>query len=301
MENFFKLMKRVSDSDEREYTSILELTKDIAMSAGYSLEEYTQKNGKTRIRTVYTKPWDSALVAKWFMFYKNYFVSKLYKLPALKDYFTLILNRTFSVYFNALRLEKLSSDKAVTAYIKMTFSARIGEAMYLLGSINKLVENDRRKQLRKDIRSGKAEELNLSEIRNKCHTSNAFNESMSSLDALKEDINFDIRSEASDYNEVILDLKHKLNGNHIGLRLLECMLYSDKKIVFNNLSNYMEFKDCELEVKDNVIDLKDEVKDQLSASYNTIVTYLKDVYPDVDFSKSKRVFKYSSKDYCIVL
>ena len=301
MKDFFNLMSNVANSDNRKYTSILELTKDIANSAGYSLEKYTQKNGKTKVRTIYTKPWDDALVAKWFMFYSKYFKSKLYALPALKEYHTLILNRTFSIYFNALKLDKLKSDKAVTAYIKLTFSNRIGEAMYMMGSETKLKENIERKKLRQDIKNGEVEDMGLSDTRNKCSVKNAFNENTASLEQLKEDVNFDVKSNDQDLSSVMLDLRHELEGKELGLRLLDCTLYSGKKVVFSNLSNYMNFKNSELVVNDNGIELKDEIKQQLADSYNTIVEYLKDIFLSEDFSKTKRTFKYSSSDNCISL
>lgn len=301
MNDFFSLMRKVANTDDRKYDSIMELTRDIAISAGYALEDYTQKNGKTRIRTIYTKPWDDALVAKWFLFYGNYFKSKLYKLPALREYYPAILQRTFSIYFGMLKLDKLESDKAVTAYIKMTFSARIGEAMNSMGSLTKMRENERRRQLRKDIKDGLVEEKSHGEVKNTCAVGTAFNENSLSLDQLKEDINLDVKSEDNNLSSVLIDLKSELEDSDIGLRLLDCMLYSGRKIAFGNLSDYMEFSESELKKSNGIIEFKEETRQQLNDSYNIIISYLKDILPETDFSKTKRTFKYSSKDYCIAL
>ena len=304
MHGFFKTMQRVAATDETEYTSIMELTKEIAIRAGYSREPFLQKNGKTRVRTVYKNKWDDVLVAKWFMFYKNYMVSQLLKMPSIKEYYVDILSQTFEYYFKALQLDKLTSDKAVTAYVKLNLSSKIGNTLYYMGSVNKLDKNRKVHEYREKVKNGEITEVDPNKMVLKCRDNLGISHNAISIDLLKEAGFTSVEGVTNgEIDTAVIDLKNILNTNEYGVRLLEVMLNTNQKVVLGNIGRYMKFKDDELELRDGKLHIKQEITDKLQEAYVEISRYLKTFYPEKFKNKIKKptISYSSSKANCITL
>lgn len=298
MNNFFKLMHKVADTDERPMTSIKELTIAIAKSGGYRREPYTYKNGKTVIRTVYgnrikddegnvTKvsgTWDSSLVAKWFCYYEQLFKSKLFKHPEFSEYYTFILHRTFDIVFNSLQLDKITHNGVVTRLVNMSLSNRIGEVICMIGS-DERIKNAMSKE--KDPK-----------VKRVC-MKKAINHSAIPLSALESDeSNFNIVDDKTKYCDIetdanILDLKNIVKNNKYGYLVLESLLYSDKKVNTSKLSDFINIPKEEqtsevlADIKDSFIkittymynNINDEnLKDRLSKKFNYLTGARKNIY-----------------------
>lgn len=244
MYNYFKTMKAIADLNPKEYTSIRELTIDIAMSNGYHKGNVTLKNGKVVERTLYNRPstWDSTLVAKWFCFYEKSFYSEFLKHPELKDYYTTIMFRTFHILFNSLTMEKLTSDKAVTTLFQMCLGCRIGDAFYAVGSEKRL-------------------QGHLDKTDKRITMSSAINEMAYSLEGFYENLGKGCEpiDDSVDYltdrmSDVVADARNKLKDNQLGLRLLDGMLYSDKKVSTKSIDKFLKLDKSALSAKD-VLDL----------------------------------------------
>ena len=231
MYEYFKLCKSIASCDTTEYSSIAELVKKMAIDAGYSRREKVLKNGKVVIRTHYDKPFDDVLTSKWFLFYEKMFYSKLIGHPELKEYYLFILQRTFMIYMNSLKLDMITCDAAVTKNVSMSLANRIGEALGLIGS---------------DVRL--SEYINKSNScggRNRLVLKYAINHMAISLDSLQDDRSKSAMIDSADintntdFNDILVDLRYRLKDNSVGLKLLDAMLYSNKKINFSKIGDYI--------------------------------------------------------------
>ena len=254
MFDYFKTMHSVANADERSYSSIKDLTIDIAKSGGYRRDYYTYKNGKTVVRTMYnTNPstWDSALVAKWYCYYEKAFYSKLLKHPEFSEYYTFILDRTFSILFNSLQIDKISSDAALNVLFNMSLGNRIGEVLGMIGS-NKRLE---------DSQHG---------IKKRITMKFALNHMAASLDNLEDDHAYTLSYNDYNINPSILDLKTILHDNKYGKCVLESLLYSDKKVDINKI--------------DKFINIEEKTPDALNLIKDAYIKITEYVYNDLDKS-----------------
>lgn len=266
MYQFFKLMHKKAGESDTTYDSIKELTIDVACSAGYHRVPITLKNGKEVMRTKYNK-WDDVLVAKWFCHFEKMFVSRLSKLEYLKDYHILIIERTFTIFFNALQIDKITSNTSVSATVYACLTNRIGEVMQEVVSVNRIERFKNNKS--KGIVRASQDRILL----NKCANTNNI-----SLDANIKDTKctlLDTLQQSDDSSDLILDIKRRLMGNKLGLRLLDAMLYSGKKVSLNHIEKFMQLEQFEQNTS---------VLVNLRNAYRIIVNTLREYFPNRDYA-----------------
>ena len=303
MYQFFKMIKQVADSDPTEYGSIAELTNKILVEAGYHKELQTLKNGKTRLRNSYNKPFDSILTAKWFMYYKKLFMGKLASHPEFKESRIDIMTRTFETITKWGNPDKFINDSIVNRYVNMSLANRIGEVLYNMGSDARLQMLKDTTQFKKEsgITSwrGVADHFNNWRYNRPMRANSALNSMASSLNQLAEDINFQIEEPTT--VDSIIDsadmsvLKDELKDNRIGLKFLEACLNSNKRIVFSKICDFIKLNESEM---------TESAKEDLLDAYKIIGNYLINslVENNQDVSKYKLKnklnidFKESSKD-----
>lgn len=287
MYNFFKTMHEVADCNPKQYENIVELSKDIAISGGYKRVPFTYKNGNTVIRTTYNVPatWDDTLVAKWYCYYEKYFRKILATHPEMQEYQYFILQRTFTILFNSLQLDKLSTPQAFTALVRVALVNRIGEVLCILGSDARKAECNLITALKEQLRKGKiTKEEYKAKVGNRTDgklwksefQQKAFDNHIMSLEKVLNtttatgDSNNDWKTPRIrdiETSDVIMDIKLRLKDNKFGTRLLDAMLYSDKKIKLNNIRSY---------IKLNQDELTDDSKIQIKAAYDIIKETLRD-------------------------
>lgn len=204
---YFKMLSNFCTDSNID--SIKDLTIELAKSGGYYRGNYTFKNGKVRERTLYKQELDSYLSAKWLLFYKHLFLSKLIPHPELEEFHVEIINKTFYMVMTSIQLEKLTCDDIINKYVNLVLVSRIGEFMYKNAS----------KYSAEQYEKGKPHKFTLK---------NAIDNQACSLDKLKEDINFDASTELN-VDDIEADLKADLNDNAIGLVMLNYMLASKNK------------------------------------------------------------------------
>lgn len=256
------MLKSIADLDKTQY-SISELTIKLAKDAGYYRGLYTFKNGNTRLRTMYKYPFNNILAAKWIYSYKKLFISKLYSHPEYSEYYTFIINRTFSSVMNNIQLEKITSDNIIHKYTNLALIDRLGEVLYEIGSQSRL----------QDYNNGKKLKFRLKKISN-------------TLVQPLEDLcnnGYDIDDELSlNLDPIVLDLKSKLETNPIGNRVLYSILYSNKKIQLDNICDYIYLSEDEK---------NEETKNNIIKALNTIISYLSDnnIYTKKNFKPIKNI------------
>lgn len=273
MYQYFKTLKALADLNPKEYTSIKELTIDVARSGGYRREQIPLKNGELVWRTRYGEEdaithtirptWDDTLVAKWFCHYKNLFISKLYPHPELSEFFEEILQRTFTVYFNSLQIDKLKTDSNVNTVVYMCLANRIGEVLIKIGSVARLENRLKDKKMKYN------ETSNL-----RINMKTSINYMSYSLDQLQEDVGFQVPS--YEIPESIVAIRTALGGseNDMGLRLLDGLLYSGRKVNTAKIDEYVALNPDELN--------KDTLK-QLSTAWNRIKETLREMMFDDNY------------------
>lgn len=281
MYQFFKTMQSVANTSSVNYKSIMQLTKDIALSGGYSRGPVQLKNGKIVERTKYINKFDDVLVAKWFIYYKKFFTGKLSKHPELQDFYVDIIGRTFIHMMRFINLDKLASDSNVTSLMGMSFSNRIGEVLIDMGS---------QKRLEK-LESGSLPKVNAKST-DRMHMNKAVNYLAVSMDSLVED-GTQFKDSSYDENSLLFIsvLKKQLSNNPYGNLVLDTLLYSNEQIDFKNLSNYIKLKPCEKTPKNLFY---------IHSAINTIVEYVEhernEHYTNFDFKvgfgkESKKTLK----------
>ena len=285
MYQFFKELQGIANLG-KEYKSIRELTIDLAHSGGYRREPYTLKNGKVVMRTRYgivkngknIQTWDDILVAKWLVNYKDLFLSKLGPHTELRDFYPEIIQRTFTITFNSLQLDKLKSDSNINTIVYMCLANRIGDGLIKKGSDSRLESYNKTKNYQN---KNSRERINLK---------NAINDMAVSLDALTES-GFQIEAPC-DINNTVLLIKRELGNNQLGLRLLDSLLYSEKQVSTSVIDNFVKMEKIE-KTSENLKKLK-EAWDIIKS---TLYSSLKNSGYDVgiyDWSKDAK-FKYSRK------
>lgn len=257
MNNYFKLLESVAKCDPTMY-SIKDLTIKLMTKAGYYRANYTFAVGTVRERTFYKYKFDDVLTAKWLLYYKKLFVAKLCKHPELSEQYSTIINDTFIMTLNHLIIENITDDKIVSKYVNMTLRHRIAYAMYLHSSRNRFNKN---KFIQKSI----------------------INQLAASLDYLID--NNIIQEEAYIelyYDPFILDLQDKLFNNKYGLRLLDTLLYSKKKVQLSHIDDFIKIDDG---------DFTEKTKQDILSAYNIIqdelanLSYTEDERPSIKPAK----------------
>lgn len=252
MNQFFKLMKAVADTGDKEYTDIAELTRDIAIKAGYHKGTKTFKNGKVVDTILYDNKFDDVLVAKWFLYYENFFNGKLYKHPELHDFYVNIITKTFIHFMRFLKLEKIKDGKVVTRMVGLTFANRIGEVLIEIGSEKRMEKH----------KNGEGRKLNA-KSNYRMNMKKAINYMSISLDEIENKNN--IFGKEDDINLELMFLKDKMAKMPYGTKVLETMLYSNEKISFNMIDKYIELDENEK---------TDETLEYIRNAIHTIQYYL---------------------------
>lgn len=271
MYKYFEMLKQVADTDSTEY-QISDLTKEIAIRAGYHRKFITLKNGVRKMHTEYTEPFDNVLTAKWLMYFKNLFILKLGKHPELSEYHVQIINDTFLMFMKRLQLSKAFYDKGIMTYVYDTLYHRITQVLFERGSCARL----------EAFKNGEKRKFRYCSVLNTVSTS---------YDALLEqDNNFDVvdYDDELDIECVLFDLKEKLKYNPYGIRLLNAMLGAGRRVKLSAIDNYVELSDDEK---------TEETKKYLLDAWNTIVTTLKgyiDTKDNYTWRKARSI-KYASE------
>lgn len=231
MNNYFKTLQSIANTDLREFKDIKELTIAVAESGNYRRETFTYKNGNTRVRTMYgikkinsnneeciVPTWDDALVAKWILYFKYPILKALFSRPELSELYYDIVQRIFSSYFNALQIDKLDTPASIVRNVNLTISARVKEAAYVYGSqfrkdcedAAKAAKLALKQQLRLGYISIEKYELEIAKLKTDSNLArhsmmlhkNAINTQAYSLEALKELNNFQVSDNAQTTNSV---------------------------------------------------------------------------------------------------
>lgn len=248
MYKFFKELQEISKLG-KEYKSIRELTIDVAKSGGYRRESVQLKNGKVVLKTKYGRlengkivpTWDDVLVAKWLCHYKDLFLSKLGPHPELSEFYTEIIQRTFTVTFNSLQLDKLVNESNINTIVYMCLSNRIGEALIKKGSDSRLESYE------------KSGAYNNKPSRERVNLKTAVNHMAVSLDKLIES-GFQMETSCN-MNDVVLSIQKELVDNELGLRLFNSILYSDQKVNTQLIDKFVKLDKLE-KTKENLKELK---------------------------------------------
>ena len=243
MVEYFKLLQPIADMDKSS-DSIKDITIALANKAGYHRGPYLLKNGSIKERALYTDKFDDTLTAKWICYYKKLFISTLIKHPELSDFHVNIINDTFKSVMQSLNIDKIINDDCIHKYTNMALSCKIGIAMFDRGSINRI----------DDYNQGG---------RRKFRFKSVLNYNSCSYDALVESSHFDVSHSDSDLDtsSIIIDLRHQLSSSKYGLRLLEAMLTSRKKIMLSHIDDFVLIDDG---------DFNDDTKASILAAYNTV-------------------------------
>lgn len=282
MYRLFKIADEIAASDSRSFTSIKELTKQIALSGGYRRGPVQLKNGKTVIRTQYGQRdpktnqlvvnWDEGLVAKWLVYYKQVFISKISAHPEMKDYQLFIISRTFSILFNALNFDKLTSDAGCVAVFNLCLCNRIGETLYFMPSDERIKEYNENKKLRA---KNKVSTEKVKVDKNRVNLKEMLNNGIKSLDRHIEDTGFEPAQKSDIRLDLLyIDIQNKLKDNEIGLKLFEALLYSDTPVKPSSIRNYIKMSpNLSLVEKTTYIN-------QLKDAWKIILTTLRDSLPN---------------------
>ena len=308
MQDFFEIYRLVANTDTTKYT-IKDLTILIANKAGYHRDYVTQKNGKTRLRTLYDRPFDDVLISKWIMYFEPMMQGKFHKHPELDMYKTDIIQRTIQIFFNALQIDKIITDSSVTRCVNICFIGRIGEALWVQGSnarLDRLINKDMIKNHGYSEKS--FEEGTVAKHNNVTRQTDILLTTAVSLDQAYED--YKILPTGTDgrlySDEVLIDeIRKKLKDNKYGLKLLDIMLnYNDYKFASKDIKskyfNPLNPKDIASHLRFK-LDLSEErknyINNKLDEAYKIIVTTLmeslpKDVSDKYDWKKRIKDVKF---------
>ena len=303
MKELFKLSNEVAKSDNREFSSLYELTKAIAFDAGWTNKgEGIRKRyfrGDLTPRTVkatgvhYTKLdenqniiWDNALVAKWLIAVRPIINRQLAVITPLKEDFVYIAETLFERVFKSINFDKVVSAGMLHNYIKQSLHSIITEVIYTNGSttklslVNKLKERynevARDKAMEKTARRIELAKLNK-EMNKVMNITLATPKLTSSIESMSEDEPFepvdnnDINKDRMDL--LVIDLNSKLSN--VGKRILEAMLYNSDKFNINKIGKFVKFTETELanqtELREDICRSFKIIKDTLRNSLTTDV------------------------------
>lgn len=278
MKIYFETLHNVANTNEKKFDSLKDLTIAVAQSGGYRRELVTLKNGKQVMRTRYNNPatWDDTLVARWLCEFEALFKSKLCPHSELKEFFPGIIQRTFSIYFNALQIDKLSSDTNVVTVVYMCLANRIGEALISKGSVERLKRHSSYKPSK--VKSSR-DRVVMRSILN--YISNSYDD--------LPNLGVDIVDSTADKSDLIMDLTKRLSGNPFGDRLLDSMIFSSKRdrhgksvpVNFSNIRDYMYLSEEEIS--------HSATRNFLNSAYRVIINTIKEYYPDYDYDSLKPI------------
>jgi len=254
MQRFFKDAERVASLDSTTYT-IKELMFELANRAGYHRGVRKFKNGNERIVTKYERQFDNILVCKWFTNYKKLFMSKLIMHPELEEFHSQIITETFLAVMKSLNLDKITCDNAVNRLVTLTFGNRIGYVLFTIGSEKRVKDKLEKNPTIHNVRMKSA-------INHMAVSLESFVTEPAA--ATYEDDSFD---------SLLVDLRISLSDNPYGERMLEAMLYSNKKLQLNRIDDfvYLTRDEC-----------NDTTKKALALAYNTIKSVLRGYVNDDD-------------------
>ena len=116
--DFLRLRTKQPDID------IAELTKQIAILAGYKRINKKKKNGKTSEQNSFDKPFDNSLTCLWFCYYRFLFFRRLcreeYKEIAFK-----IIYQTFFRFMRYVNIDILNSGKQITTLFNFVLNSNL--------------------------------------------------------------------------------------------------------------------------------------------------------------------------------
>ena len=258
MYEYFAMLRQVAELDKTEY-SIRDLSIAIADKAGYYRAPYHFANGTIRERTAYKKSFDNILTAKWLLFYKPLFISKLAPHPEFEDGSIDIINNTFFITMNCLQIDKIVDDDVINRYVNLALSGRIRNYLIEIGSLKRLEE----------YKAGQKLNMRLNK--------SVLNQALS-LEELRSNDNYDPVFE--DNTDIfITTLYDKLSNIPYGIELLEVLLQPTKtKIHLSKINEYID-----IPKKDQT----EETKSNITEAYHIIKNELKKVLPNrhlYDFS-----------------
>lgn len=252
---YFKLLEREASLDKTDY-DILTLTKTIATKAGYHRGNRTFKNGAVRECTLYDKPFDSVLSAKWLIFYRKWFIKELKNHIDLIPVQVEIINNTFLMFMSYFDMNKVVSPAQITNYVKLTLQHRINTARF------NQVSAKRVEQYNNMTDSEKKEKVIL-------HQKDIVNNTAISYEGYLTNHTEPLElcsDEHAPTEDLIVDIKGKLINNPYGERVLDAMLYSDRVVSLKRICNYISLSETEK---------TDETKRYIRDAYNTIKNTLR--------------------------
>ena len=262
MYRYFKTMESVAKSDPREYTHIKDLCVDMMKDAGYSKCLVTLENGKKVEKIKYTKEFDSALTAKWFVHYKKVFGKVLFAHPELKDHFEDIITRTFTHMFRFMKIENIKSDKSVDSMLSLSLSNRIGEVLIQNGSEKRWASQQ--------IKTDYEKEKGFKKSNERVSMNNAINVGCLDIDNLSHDDSENMLSKYSNdsSNLFLLDIKVALKDNPFGERVLETLLNSNGRVATTCIDKFIALKEEE-KTEDTLMFIQDAYKTIVDVLYDT--------------------------------
>jgi hypothetical protein len=247
------------------YDSIKKLTFDIADSGGYQRKIVKLKNGNYRERTVYSKKFDSTLVALWMLYYKKFFISHLSGRKNLSEYYIDIIDKTFFVVMGCLNKEKATSDNAINKYVSLSLISRLRDFSKWYSS--KFYTGAYRKG-EKYVFIQKYAVLNQSVP----------------VDDINE-YNFCTFDDCQ-IDSIVADLSNVVSNNPFGERVLNFLLISDGKVKLKNVdvSLSMSPDECTEENKKLILDAFNRIKKYLLEYTNSDRMFFRASLPSVTYS-----------------
>lgn len=226
------------------YDSIRKLTFDIADSGGYQRKVVKFKNGNVRERTIYSKRFDSVLVALWLLHYKRFFISRLKRRKCLSEHYVDIINKTFFVVMGCLNKDKVMFDNTLNKYVAIALMSRIKDYSRQEGSKTCTDSYEKGK---------KCNFVQKYAVLNQAVPIESVNESNLQM--------FD----DGQIEDVAIELSRLVSDNPFGERVLNFLLVSDKKISLKNIDKSLSMSELEC---------TDENKRLILDAYNKIKKYL---------------------------
>lgn len=259
---YFKLLEREASLDKTDY-DILTLTKMIATKAGYHRGNRTFKNGAVRECTLYDKPFDSVLSAKWLIFYRKWFIKELKNHIDLIPVQVEIINNTFLMFMSYFDMSKVVSPAQITNYVRLTLQHRINTAEFNKTSAKKI------EQYNKMTDEEKKEKVIL-------YQKNLVNNSAISYEGYltnhNETVEFNNDTE-SPTEDIIIDIKKQLENNPYGEKVLDMLLYSDKIVTLKRICNYISLSESE-----KTLETRKYIRDAYNCIKNTLRQYTSKSY-----------------------
>lgn len=232
MQQYFNMLKKKLSCVGKQDLSISELTKKIAILAGYKREKYVFSCGTSRIRTMYDYSFDENLTTQWIVHYAGIYYKTLMKYPDVKEHYVDIINETFYTIMNSLDLDLLVNDSSINAMFTFSLRSRIYD--YLERAVKH--------------RNILCEDEDLSNKINRLDTENNIEYNLEDNNDLVSD-------------DCYIDVKNCVTTN-IGKRLLFMMLNSGKKVQFRSIDKYLHL---------DIEQCNDVTKNQIVDSYNKII------------------------------